>query len=1124
MKNIMPVIRLLPFAVLAAALAFAQTETGQISGTVTDPTGSVVTNAKVQLTQSGTNTKRNTTTNQVGLYTFPNIRPADYIVQVESPGFSTAQVRTTVAVGTRSNLDIKLEVGKVGEIVTVDDSATPVNTEAQTLQTVITTKQILELPSLTRNPYAFVVTSGNVQADAPESARGVNVAINGQRSASTGILLDGVYNTNDFDVSVGQSVPLDAVQEYSVMTSGFTAEFGRASGGVVNLVVKSGANDIHGSVYGFNRVSRFAANSFDNNANGIGKSVFTRNQPGYGIGGPIVKNKLFFFQSSEWIRVRSSDSTFAYIPTDQYIAASASASRDYYSQFAKRRSGLQTLGTLTRGDLTSRGICGSLCSALPASTPMFDRVSYSVPVDGGGGSPQNTYFQVARIDYNLSDRTQIYGRYGYQSNNLLDGTNASSPYTGYDTGSTQRNHAAMASITHSFSPTLISQSKVSFNRFDNQQPLGIASATPTLYFGNNAVGRISGIAIAGPGYLPFSPGNGIPFGGPQNSLQIYEDVSWISGVHQFRVGGLYNYLQDNRIFGAYQNPVQSLGNNLTNSIEGLLRGQIYRFQAAIDPQGKYPCAGVVTPACTVSLPVKQPNFGRNNRYNEMAFYLQDNIRLSRNFTLNLGLRYEYYGVQHNDNPKLDSNWYPSGNSNPFQAIREGQVLLSGDSPQRRLWEPGHSWAPRIGFAWDPTGQGRMSIRGGWGIAYERNFGNVTFNVIQNPPNYAVIALIAGQDIASMPVYKDVAGPLAGTSGTAPIPATSLRAVDPNIRVAYAQTWSMAVEKDFGQGLVSAIEYSGSKGSRLYTLENANMAGAGAVYLGDRCTPGNCGVRLKTTQYSNINRRANGGFSNYNGVNFRTELRNWRQTGLNFKINYTYSHAIDNLSDVFSSPDNAFNLGLLDPFNPGLDKGNAAFDARHRVVFGGIWDVPLAKNSRGFVKAIAGGWTIAPIIILRSGNPFTIYDTTNAQFWASARAMFDGPVPTTGNASKATSTPNNFEYLNLTNAKINSDWVNPITGNSEFGPFPKNMSGRNRFYTPGNRTIDLGIYKNFMITERFRIQLRGEMYNTFNHSNLYVNQGDVDLSGTQIISTNRGKACTACIPERRNVQFALKFLF
>lgn len=1109
---------------LCVSLSYAQTETGQVSGTVTDASGAVIPNATATLTLANTEVSRQTLTNQDGRYLFPNIQPSAYTILVDAPGFAVKQVRITVAVGSRLSLDFSMELGKVGEVITVSEASTQVNLETQTLQNVIDTRTVTELPSLTRNPYDFVVTSGNVTADAPESARGVGVAINGLRSASTGILLDGVYNTDDFTVEVGQTVPLDAVQEYSVLTSNFTAEYGRASGGVVNVVVKGGSNDLHGTAYLFNRVSRLTSNSFDNNANGIGKSVFTRNQPGYSIGGPVMKNKLFFFHSGEFIRVRSSDTTFAYLPTAQMIGASAAATKSYYQQYANRRPGLQVLSTLTQADLGSTCLAGGACAALPANTPMLDRVSYSVPTDAGGGVPQNTFFQVSRLDWNLGDRTQIYGRYGLQNNDFLPGSVANSPYSGYDTGEIKRNHAAMASVTHTITPNLITQSKFSFNRFKKTQPLGESAETPTLYFGNNAVGRIGATPIAGPGYIPFTPGSGIPFGGPQNSYQAYEDISFIRGKHQFRFGGVFNRLEDNRVFGAYQNPVQSLGINLANSIDAFLGGQIYRFQAAINPQGKFPCGAAVTAECTVNLPVGQPNFSRNNRYNEWALYAQDSWRLSNRLTVNLGLRYEYFGVQHNTDPGLDSNFYPGNNSNQFQAIREGQVLIAKNSPIGALWGVDkNNFAPRIGFAWDPTGDRKFSIRGGYGLGYERNFGNVTFNVIQNPPNYSVIALIAGADIPSMPIYTSLTGPLAGSTGSKALPKVSLRAVNPEIKSAYAHTWSGSIERQWTAGLVTAIEYSGSKGVGLYTNENANMAGSGAVFLGDKCTFGNCTVRLRTTQFTDINRRSGSGFSNYNGLNFRTEIRDWKNSGLNLRLNYTWSHAIDNLSDVFSAPGNAFNLGLLDPYNPGLDKGNASFDARHRLVVAGVWELPIFKTGVGLRRQILGGWGIAPIFVAGTGSPYSLYDTTNAQFAASARAMFDGPVARKG-ALGASTGSNQYVWQDLSNAKVNHDWVNPITGNSEFGPFPSNMTGRNAFTGPGSYNLDLGLHKTFQLTERIKTQFRAELYNALNHSNLYVNTGDVDLSGTEQITANYGRACGTCTPERRNLQLALKLIF
>ncbi len=1104
-------------------------ETGQITGTVQDPTGAVVPGAKVTATAVQTRIVRTTETSADGYYNLTNLLPGEYTVAVEAQGFSRMEKRATLAVGARIGIDFRLEVGRTETVVEVVEASSIVNTETQTIQTVISSQAVVDLPSLTRNPYDFVVTAGNV-SEADPTGRGAGVAINGQRAASTNILLDGSANNDEFVAAVGQNVPLDSVQEFSVLTSNFTAEFGRASGGVVNVVTKSGTNDIHGSAYEFNRVSRLVSNSFDNNANGIDKPIFTRNQFGYSVGGPIKKNKLFFFQNTEWIRVRSAATRNVYIASPELIAASASNTQAYFSELGQLREGLTNLGSFSRNDLIAQGYdpCPSPgpCQSLSADMPLFQRVSYNYPSDSGGGAPQNTYMLVARADWNVSDKTQMYFRYARENENDLVGSVADSPYAGYDSGNTDVNNNFLVSLVRSFTPTTNMQSKVVFNRLNNQQPLGERPETPTLYLGSTSTRtRILGTDVAMPGYLPFTPGNGIPFGGPQNFLQVYQDFAHTRGAHQLRFGGSYVYLRDNRVFGAYQNPVQGLGTNVGRGLNNFILGQVFRFQAAIDPQGKYPCGATVTPECTVTLPVGQPDFGRSNRYHEFAFYGQDAWKVTPRFTINLGLRWEYFGVQHNEDPSLDSNYYDGTGANIWERIRNGSVMIAKDSPIGGLWgKDWNNWAPRVGFAWDISGDGRTSLRGGYGLAYERNFGNVTFNVIQNPPAYAVIALDAGVDIPSIPLSTDLAGPLAGSTGSKALPRVSLRNVDANIKTAYAHFWSASLERQVTQNFFASLDYTGSKGEKLYSLENVNMAGAGAVFLGDACEPGACTVRLRTTQYTNNNRRGQLGFSDYHAMNLRVQMRNIGNSGLNLVSNYTWSHAIDNLSSTFSESVNNYNLGLLDPFNPELDKGNADFDIRHRWAISGWWNVPFARNTKGAAKHILDGWIIAPIFTTRTGSPFSVFDTTNAQFWASARAMFTGPVSLTGSSNPPPlETPNTFKYMDFSGAPIDHDWVNPITGNSEFGPWPGTMTGRNAFRAPGRWNIDFAVYKENRFGETFRTQLRFEFYNGFNHSNLIYTGGDADLWATDVLAAQRGVYPSGAT-ENRNVQLALKLIW
>jgi outer membrane receptor protein involved in Fe transport len=1118
--------------VALSGLVFAQTETGQISGTVTDPSGAVVPNAKVTLTATATDYTRAQQTNSAGLYAFPNLIPGEYQVKVEAAGFNTSAAKVVLTVGARAAVDIKLEVGRTDTVVQVSESAVQVNTETQTLGTNISTQQIMELPTLTRNPYALVAIAGNV-SEADPSGRGVGYAINGLRAASTNVLLDGAANNDEFTASAGQNIPLDSVQEFSVLTNNFTAEFGRATGGVVNATTKSGTNDLHGTAYWFNRVSALAANSFDRNANSIDKPTFTRNQPGFSVGGPIVKNKLFFFGSSEWIRVRSQDTVNVFVPTDQLISQTAANTKDFFSAFGSRRDNLQSLGTFSKAQLLASGVnvcsgaaAGGPCQSLPADLPIFERMNYAVPSDSGGGAPQNTNFGVGRVDYNVSEKTQIYGRYAWEKIDQLVGSNANSPYAGFDSGVSVYNNNFLASVVHMLSPTMISQSKAVFNRLNNTQPLGDNPPTPTIYLANSSgATRMLGTVVGMPGYLPFNAGSAIPFGGPQNFVQLYQDLSVFKGRHQFRMGGNYTYIRDNRTFGAFLNPVQQLGTNLGRGLDNLIRGQVYNFQSAIDPQGKYPCNGVVTEQCSVKLPVGQPNFSRSNRYHEVAFYVQDTWKATQRLTLNLGMRYEYFGVQHNKDPYLDSNFYPALGGTEFQQLRDGDVALAPNSYAKGLWRPDYNnIAPRLGFAYDLTGDGKTSLRGGYSMGYERNFGNVTFNVIQNPPNYAVIALIAGADVPSIPISTELAGPLAGNVGVKAIPSTSLRAVNPELKTAYAQLWSLALEREVTNGLFVAAEYSGSRGSGLYSLENPNRPGAGNVFLGTPCTkgtemgdPGNCTARLLATRsYTNINMRNGKGFSNFHSMNFRVQYRDIARTGLTLTSNYTWGHAIDNLSSTFSESGNNYVLGLLDPFNPKLDRGDADFDLRHRWSMGAVWELPFAKGSTGVKRMLLQGWQFAPILTMRTGNPYTMWDCHYC-FGNYARAFFLGDVPRMGNANNVpTGTPNVNKWLDLSKVNVATNWVNPITNTTDFGPFPATMSGRNAFRTPGAWNLDLGVYKTVRWTERLSTQLRLEMFNAMNHANLYVDTGNADVSSTDYISSYRA--------DFRNVQLGLKFIF
>ncbi len=1119
----------------AALLIWAQAETGQLTGTVTDPSGAAVPSATIKVVNVATGAERTSATNGAGVYSVTNLEPGDYDVIATAAGFSGLKQRFTLTVGQKLGRNLKLQLGNATTTVEVTETANAlqVNTETQTLSQVVSTRSMTELPSLTRNPYDFVITAGTVSEDDP-GGNGAGLAINGLRSAGTNILLDGVANNDEFGASVGQSVPLDSVQEMGIITNNFTAEYGRASAGVVNVTTKSGSNAFHGTAYEFSRVDYLASAGFNNNAYGLAKSPFVRNQFGYSVGGPVKKNKLFFFNNTEWTRVRSSANIQVLVLDPALIAASSAATRSVYSAFGTLAPGATVLQKLTKSQLTALGTnpCSGAatrggCNLYSATAPMMDLVNYTVPADAGAGSPQNAYQTVGRVDYNMSDRTQIFARYALQSERDFAGTVENSPYSGFNTGQTVFNNSLIVSMTHTFSPRLVSQSKLDFNRFNTDQPLSSTGVVPQYFLGSaNVATSVGTYNVVMPGYGPTAPGSGIPFGGPQNFGEAYQDFSYTKGKHELRWGGSFTYLRDNRTFGLYEESEQVLGNKLGSGIDNLIAGQIYEFQGAVYPQGKYPCVNnVQTPACTVSLPLSPPTFERSNRYHDGGWYFQDSWKVAPTITLNLGLRWDYFGVQHNVNPNLDSNFYPSNTPNIPLGIANGQVMTAPQSPIGELWSPSrHNFAPRVGIAWDVFGDGKTAARAGYGIGYERNFGNVTYNVLLNPPNYAVIDLISGTNGAgNIGISNSNYGPLSGSTGSAALPPTELRWIQPNIPQAYAHLISGTLERQLTADMHLEIDYSASIGVNQYDIAYANFPGQGNYYLGIPCTPGDtlsggadgCNAVLNN-QYGLINRRGGGGRSNYNALNIRYDIVDIKKMGLTLRANYTWSHTNDDLSDTFSSSTNQFNLGYTNFLAPNADYGSSNFDNRHRVAISAIWDVPFARGMHGVSKYLLDGWEFAPIFTARTGAPYTIYDITNDNF-IYTRIAVNGPINPNGNIPRVSNGPNSFTLFDFSQLPVDETYLNPVTGDADFGPGNPDTTGRNAFHTPGIWNLDLGAYKNTRITERMTLQLRLEAYNAFNHANFGVDTGSAYISnGTGLI--------TGGYSGNRNVQLAAKIVF
>jgi hypothetical protein len=1121
------------------SMARAQANTGQIAGKVIDSSGAVVAGGTVSVKNIGTNAERSVQTSSEGTYLITGLEPATYEVTITSASFKPFIAKLEVTVAGHATLDAQLSIGgTTTEVAVVAQGGAQVNTQTQELSQVVNQEQVSQLPSLSRNAYDFVALAGNVSAgdaansgdarsnntyqNGPSTTRGVGYNINGQRSSGTEVLLDGVENIAVFTDGIGAYVPIDAVQEFRVTTSNFEAQYGRASGGVVNVSTKAGTNAFHGDLWEFNRIAAYTSNTETNDQinsaflaqGGTGplpapKGEFTRNQFGFAVGGPILKNKLFFFGSTEWTRVRSGATLTAAVPTPQFLALTAPNVQEYFTTY----SGGKTFNFIQTFQSGPAGI-GAI-PGVPDGTPVFGLVSYNAPANAGGGLPQNTYNVVGRFDYNLNDKTQIFFRYVNYNEVDEAGAAFASPYSQYDVGEATFSTAYLLSASHVFSPSLVSSTKLSFTRINLPNTYNTAlQNTPTLIASVNAQIPTTSTYIQMPGFYDFNPAvGGLPVGGPSNTIQWNQDLNWVKGNHSMQYGGQVLYIQDNQSYGAYAQAIEQLASTSIAGIQNMVTGNLATFQAAVNPNGALPCVedpytGTLTQTagCSVTLPATLPSFARSDRFHDWAIYGQDSFKMTPKFTFNYGVRYEYYGVQHNNNQSLDSNFYYGSGANLFEQIRNGQVFTAPTSPIGRLWNPQYGTvAPRIGFALDLTGNGRTSLRGGFGISYERNFGNVTFNVIQNPPNYAVIVL-TGSATNPIPVTSSNSGPLSGSSGSVPLPPTSLRNVDEHIRTAQTQFYSLALERQLAPGMMVSLEYTGARGLHLYDIKNYNGLGSGNVFLGDPLTDGKGNVALTrlNNQYSNINNRGTSGDSYYHAMNIQFQMTDLHHSGLSLVANYTLAHATDELSTSVSETAGSFNLGYTNPFYPALDHGNGDLDIRNRFVLAPIYRTPYFAAGHSSLKQALFGWQVTGIYTVRTGTPFSYYDTTNdsqaGQGYNIPRYTPTTPIP------QHTFTQTNGASGQGINSYIIADlppaysFANPAltipgfpNGISDWGPYPAAMTARNSFRGPGAWSFDASVSKTIPVHEQINLVFRAEGFDLLNHHNLYIQETRADVA-------------------------------
>ena len=1094
--------------------------TATLTGRVTNSAGDTLTGAQVEATNVDTNQPFHGTTNREGLYRFLNLPPGNYRVIARMFGF-----RTIVKPGVRLHvqdviaLNFSMQIGSVIASITEEEGTPLIQAETAMQSTTVNQFALTELPSLTRNPYDFVsLSAGAVSASV---SRGIGFAINGQRAESGSFLLDGSDNNEAYNTGPGELVPLDAVQEYRLLTGNFTAEYGRNVGFVANVVTKSGTNELRGVAHYFNRNSSLAANTFENNARAIPRPVFNRHQLGAAVGGPITRDRVFFFAAFEPIFVRSFATLSYYVPTPELLAVSSPGTNAIFRQFPLP-------SQLSSTDVSIRTVCpfgrgcGSKISTGFVTIPAFASTLRQGPVDAGAGIPQDTYLLTTRVDYNLSQRLTINARYALQNMNQF--ATVSQPYSPeLDQSLFVRNQNLTLNLTRFWHGNFFTESRLVYDRWLRASPAAPESAFPSFAItGNTISGATGSLSI---------PSGKNAYGGPQNLYQGYQATNWVKGTHNLKLGGQYIHLRDTQIPAELAITRNNQGE--FQDLQGFVDGRLSSYQILLDPKGHLPGELIAPPFGPLSTL-------RHYRFNDFAIFAQDAWKISDRLTLSPGLRYEYFGQGHRAGSEkpLDASFYYGSGTELFQQIAGGRLLRTIDAPDQYRNHYSvpqtHNFAPRMGLAYDLSGNGKTILRLGTAVLFD-HLPNLLFENL-NPPSFSITRLT---NVSVTPALFDNPYTLFPNE-IMPVPPSTITHFDQDLKTAYIIQWNVTVEHEMSQNVLLAATYLGSRGDRLYRRANTNRIGSGQLV-------GRPGERLfnSASGFITIN---NQGESQFDGLQLRIDSLRMRSLGLQFGANYTWSHSIDNVSSLMGDDLASGGNGLpLDAFDPRLDRGSSDFDVRHRWVGHFVWQIPLAGNSSGYSRQLASGWEISGILTFQAGQPFGLQDNQAADHEVAdaTRPRLRGalsPVLEGDSIVPDARAPNAFLVLPLNPVRYPDGSCIPNAAPlacqlSVNGPFETQL-GRNTLRRPGTHFENVAFIKNFDLPsiggrEGLKLQWRAEFYDLFNHSNLYLKTDTVDVAAPSF-NTQQGLVVPGVVasfgrPDRapqeaRQVVMALKFIF
>ncbi len=1201
----------LTIIISATGYCFAQA-TGNIKGTVVDPNGGLVAGATVEAVSNQTGDKRTTTTSDSGSYNITNLPVGIYTLTATQTGFgpgTAKDVQVSVAFTTEANIALPVGGATATVVVTTaTDVSTQLNTNDQQLSTLIDNKKIMDLPLLSRDPNGLILLAPGVTQT--QTALG-GFSVNGQRERNNNFLVDGIDN-NDADVpgiAGGAATPnIDATQEFRVLTSNFNAEFGRNTGAVINVATKNGTNDFHGGAYMYYRSQRFAARNFFD----AERQPLQRKQFGGSIGGPIKKDRAFFFFNYEGDRSLSSTTETRTVPSAQarlgIFPNTPFGTLDVRQAGANNRS---QLGICNVFGVSSQGTCNLV---LPGGNlginPGLQQFLNLYPlgnVPGQGTLPgvfdlfrfsAPNRFEVnttaSRVDWKLTEKHSLTGSFNTSSGEF-DLFPETFPGLGDGSRTPQKSYVLSLNLTSTLTPNIVNEVRFGGNRiealFNGPGDGGAGRGPYDAILAAFAAGGIDNHP------QPFGGANGelvsltggtiTGFGAFDTQFRftgttvLGDNLTWVKGNHTFRGGFEQRWVYSNGAsnFGRSEtisfNTAQFGGSFLRDSSGNPIPttgigGSLQNFASLL-----YGFFGVQSQSQFFNKDETRVDQDyRGYRVRESGIYFQDTWRVRPNFTLNYGLRWDYNGVPYEINGQMSTlvDQDPSG-PQPANGFEFKQVGKNSVNPNLSLWgSDRNNFAPRFGFNYSPGwstgwiskltgGPTKMSIRGGYGVFYDRVFTNLFSNSSANPPFQRDFSFFfdflgangfTGGLADESPILVNGRLPRVPTQETSPFAFDGdelvpvIFALPGNNRfqskfaTPYTQSWNFGFQRELGNLFLFEADYVGSHGinqlrnisGQLVSVTRVNAIEGTNTQISPTSSRTNFLNGVLNTAFNPIFLNLAIGQSSFNSMQLRLTktLTNERWGTGQFQAVYAWSHSIDDSADGLvpgAGPAGASERGLprdSSGFVGGFsapERGNSGFDVRQRFVFNFIYDLPIRFSNRNLNRFL-GGWTMSGIVQSQSGTPYSIFGgIDSAGTSLGQRADFAPSGQGLSDLSAATTDPRTYtgpaRSLFRNPCPGNRTNLTPTTCSAAVGIAVGRQGnvGRNQFYGPAFNKVDFSVIKRFPITENTRFTIRADFFNIFNTVNFGLPNNDIN-------SALFGQSTTAGAP--RIVQFAGRFDF